>query len=152
MTALTWLRDVVVFGSHTEHDAVSVLAMTRSDAERQSLTAIALCKGWHLRFAANEAESVGRLQERGYGVVLLDRDFAGGKWREQVREICRLAPGCCVVLMSGVDDDCLWQEVVRQGGYDVVSKPLRETQVEAIVKLAWSYWKQRLTQRAASHA
>jgi FixJ family two-component response regulator len=46
-----------------------------------------------------------------------------------------------VILVSGVRDDYLWQEVIRRGGYDVLPKPLRADSVARIVKLALSYWK-----------
>jgi hypothetical protein len=42
--------------------------------------------------------------------------------------------------MSRVVDEYLWNETVRRGGYDVVSKPLREEDLIRVVRLAWSYW------------
>jgi FixJ family two-component response regulator len=48
--------------------------------------------------------------------------------------------GACVLLISTVADDNLWNEVVLNGGYDVLRKPLREADLLRAVKLAWSYW------------
>jgi FixJ family two-component response regulator len=39
-----------------------------------------------------------------------------------------------------VVDTYLWNEVVRTGGFDVLSKPLREDDVVRAVRLAFSYW------------
>jgi hypothetical protein len=39
-----------------------------------------------------------------------------------------------------VVDTYLWNEVVSKGGFDVLSKPLREDDVVRAVRLAWSYW------------
>jgi FixJ family two-component response regulator len=50
-----------------------------------------------------------------------------------------------VILTSRVVDDYLWQEVIRYGGYDVLSKPLREEDVVRSVRLAWSYWNSAIT-------
>jgi len=61
----------------------------------------------------------------------------------------------CVLLVSRVVDDYLWNEVVRRGGYDVLSKPLREEEVARAIKLAWAYWNsaaRRQTHSAAAQA
>ena len=42
--------------------------------------------------------------------------------------------------MSGVADDYLCQELIRQGGYDILPKPLRADNAARVVKLALSYW------------
>ena len=47
--------------------------------------------------------------------------------------------GACIVLISTVVDAYLWNEVVRNGGYEVLAKPLREEDVAKAVRLAWSY-------------
>jgi len=44
------------------------------------------------------------------------------------------------MLISRVADDNLWNEVVCNGGYDVLRKPLRQPDVLRAVKFAWSYW------------
>lgn len=43
------------------------------------------------------------------------------------------------MLISPVADDYLWNEVVSNGGYDVLAKPLRQQDVLRAVKFAWSY-------------
>ena len=44
------------------------------------------------------------------------------------------------MLVSKVIDDYLWNELVSNGGYEVLRKPLREDQVSRAVRMAWSYW------------
>ena len=43
------------------------------------------------------------------------------------------------MLISPVADDYLWNEVLSNGGYDVLAKPLRQQDVLRAVKFAWSY-------------
>jgi len=43
-------------------------------------------------------------------------------------------------LVSKVADEYLWNEIVRRGGYDILSKPLQEDEVVRAIKLARSYW------------
>jgi FixJ family two-component response regulator len=73
-------------------------------------------------------------------IVLLDRDWPGAEWRTAVERLAA-APHCaCVILMSGVSDDYLLQELIRWGGYDILPKPLRADKAARVVKLALSYW------------
>ena len=51
------------------------------------------------------------------------------------------------MLVSRVMDGYLWNEVVCNGGYDVLAKPLREDEVCRVVKLARSYWISALKRR-----
>jgi FixJ family two-component response regulator len=54
-----------------------------------------------------------------------------------------------VILVSGVADAYLWQEVVRREGYDILTKPLHTENVLRSVKLALSYWSVRTHQPVA---
>jgi FixJ family two-component response regulator len=73
-------------------------------------------------------------------VVLYDRDLPGKGWRGTVEDLASSPHRACIILVSGVADAYLWNEVVRTGGFDVLSKPLREDEVVRAVRLASSYW------------
>jgi FixJ family two-component response regulator len=73
-------------------------------------------------------------------VILCDRDLPGNGWRATVEDLASSPHRACVILVSAVVDTYLWNEVVRTGGFDVLSKPLREDEVVRAVRLAWSYW------------
>ena len=51
-----------------------------------------------------------------------------------------VSAGACILLISRVVDDYLWNDVVMSGRYDVLRSPLREDDVVRNVRLAWSYW------------
>jgi hypothetical protein len=68
-------------------------------------------------------------------------DLASGPgWRIAMRRFYMLANPVCVFVVSRVADRYLWDEVVRNHGYDVLPKPLRREQVIRSVELAW-YWR-----------
>jgi FixJ family two-component response regulator len=73
-------------------------------------------------------------------IIIWDRDLPSEDWRDVVHTLAALPQRPCVLLLSRVVDDYLWNEVVRVGGYDVLSKPLKEAEVVRVVRLAWSYW------------
>ena len=78
-------------------------------------------------------------------ILILDRDLAGPDWRPTLRRLASQAP--CVILASHVVDDYLLEEVIQNGGYDVVAKPFREREVTHIIEFAWSATKSRLSSR-----
>ena len=68
-------------------------------------------------------------------MILCDRDLPGRGWRETVEDLASSPHRACIILVSEVVDTYLWNEVVRTGGYDVLSKPLREDEV--VVRSGW---------------
>jgi DNA-binding NarL/FixJ family response regulator len=73
-------------------------------------------------------------------VILMDRDASGADWRAAMSSLASAASGACIVLVSRVVDERLWNEVVRNGGYEVLPTPVQEDEVCRAVRLAWSYW------------
>ena len=73
-------------------------------------------------------------------VILFDRDWPATEWRAAVRSLAASPHRACVILMSGVADDYLRQELIRRNGYDVLPKPLRAENVSRVIRLALSYW------------
>jgi FixJ family two-component response regulator len=73
-------------------------------------------------------------------VILLDRDWPETEWKAAVERLASSPHHPCVILVSGVSDIYLSQELARRGGYDVLPKPLQADKVERTVRLALSYW------------
>lgn len=107
---------------------VSILAVALPDDDRRMLDQIAARLGWNLCATPTSAE-----------VVLFNRDLPQETWRDALPAIVDAAPNASVILLSPVNDDYLWEEVVKRGGYDVVVRPLREDRLVHAVTLACSY-------------
>ena len=134
-------RIFAAFRPRGGEDATRVLALTCSERDRRDLEEIASRNRWRLSLAHSSAQAVERLKSEPIGVVLCDRDIPGADWRELMKVLRCCSPNSCVILISGVNDDYLWEEVIRMGGYDVIQKPFQEPQILPAVTLAWSYWK-----------
>ena len=119
----------------------TILALTCCDRQRSALKVIASKSRWRLYFARDSREAERHLQEEPIGIILCDRDLPGMDWRDQIGSLLRSTPRSCIILVSGVNDEYLWEEVIRNGGYDVLPKPLQETQVVLAVTGASWYWK-----------
>lgn len=122
----------------------SVLAVLSGDGERQLVTTFARDNGWNVSFAETVEQARTRLAGNVVAVILLDRDSAGVEWRSMVRNLADHRPAPCIILMSPVVDRYLFQELVNQGGYDVVAKPLQREELRRIVGLAFAFWKSRV--------
>jgi hypothetical protein len=120
---------------------IKLVAISHDRGCQERLNEMAEFYGWELFLCSNckVAESV--LRTESVPIVLCDRDTLGIYWRDAFRIFLRSDRSRCVVLFSNADDDYLWQDVIRCGGYDVVHKPLQEEQVVRTVKFAWSFWK-----------
>ena len=122
-------------------EPISVIALVTGDDDRRLLVEICRQNRWRLLFTDTCEEARIALDELRAPVILCDRVLPGRGWRETVQNLASSPHRTCIILVSEVVDTYLWNEVVRTGGYDVLSKPLREDDVVRAVRLAWLYWK-----------
>jgi DNA-binding NtrC family response regulator len=101
-----------------------------------------LCRGnqWRVCFSKTREEAEKALRELKPQVMLFDRDLAGQDWREFVKGFASASGGACIMLVSKVVDEHLWNDLVSNGGYEVLRKPLHNDEVSRAVRMAWSYW------------
>jgi DNA-binding NtrC family response regulator len=139
-------------GHGVEHadDQISVLAITPDWRERQHLDEIAQQAHWSLDFASTLESGRETLRHAVRSVIICDRDLPDCDWRDVVGTLVAVAPGSVVLLASSTDDESLWEEVVRAGGYDVLRKPFEFERVAHAVHFAWMYWKFTNSHLAAS--
>jgi DNA-binding NtrC family response regulator len=119
---------------------ITVIGLAFTDEDRRLLSSVCRARQWNVLFADSCDKARAALDQHRAAVILCDRDLPGGEWRDAVQALASFPYRACVLLISRVVDDYLWNEVVQRGGYDVLLKPLREEDVVREVKLAWSYW------------
>jgi len=95
---------------------------------------------WAVSFAADCPDALARIGQMKAQILFLDRDLAGPGWRQTIHAFASSSTKICIMVVSKVVDTNLWNEVVRYGGYEVLSKPLQEGDLLRAVNLAWSYW------------
>jgi len=119
---------------------ITIVSLLLEDQDRSLIAEMCFENQWDVFFAKTCAEARQVSEQIKPHIVLLDRDLADGDWRNSLSACASSAAGACTMLISRVADDYLWNEVVSNGGYDVLRKPLRQQDVLRAVKLAWSYW------------
>ena len=127
---------------HKMESAPHLLAVLGNAAATEIAKELALSQGWHLTLASAVEEGRARLNEN-VAVVLVDRDLSGLDWRSTVRDFAQEAASPCVILASPVIDHYLFEEVVKQGGFDVVSKPLNADELRRTTLLALKFRERR---------
>jgi FixJ family two-component response regulator len=120
--------------------SVTIVALVVEDQDRKLVADIGHRHQWDVHFANTCEDALEASNELVVPVILCDRDLPGTEWRDVVRSLASCPHRACVILISRVLDDYLWDEVGRRGGYDVLSKPLQEVDVVRAVRLASSYW------------
>ena len=75
------------------------------------------------------------------GVVLIDQRLIEPDWQNSIRMLLLPKRALSVVLLSPTIDDKFWENVIRQGGYDVLKTPLDESRLIETVQFAWMFWR-----------
>lgn len=119
---------------------VPVVAIVVSEQDQQVLASVSSQELLELHLVESCEEACAVANQLTAPVILFDRDLPGAEWRTAVRSLAASPHRACVVMMSGVVDDYLRQELIRRGGYEVVPKPLRPENISRAIKLALSYW------------
>jgi DNA-binding response OmpR family regulator len=123
----------------------SVLAILASTEERFAMQRVAASNGWHLTLAQDLESPTVQLAAHKPGLILYDRDLPGWEWRQAIELLAWRSATSCIILVSSVADDYLWQEVAQLGGYDVLTKPLKPEAVTHTIGLAWTFFRSGLT-------
>src|ERR1700721_1199675 len=81
--------------------------------------------GWELKFTASPQEAF-RLASSDFDLILCNRNQPGYPWREVMDRLAATSPRSCMLLVSPINDDYLWWDVLHHRGFDVLIRPLRE--------------------------
>ena len=125
---------------NSRRSRVTIVSLLLEDQDRSLIAEVCYQNQWDVFVAKTCAQARQVSEQIKPHVILIDRDLADGDWRNALSACAASSEGACTMLISGVVDDYLWNEVVCNGGYDVLPKPLREQDVLRAVKFAWFYW------------
>jgi DNA-binding response OmpR family regulator len=117
---------------------LKILALSMFLEDRFVLERLGRQHDWELQFTSSPREGLKLSSQSHFELILCDRDQPGYPWREVMYRLAACSPRSCIFLVSPVSDDHLWRDVLQQGGYDVLIRPLREESalhaVEAVLR------------------
>jgi FixJ family two-component response regulator len=119
---------------------IRIVALVADQGDRELLSRLAAEHQWVLHFAGSSGEAWDALNQSKAPIVLCDRELPAAEWRDVIHMMVSSAHQVYAILVSKVADDYLWNEVIRRGGHDLLTTPLREEDVLRAIRLAWSYW------------
>jgi DNA-binding response OmpR family regulator len=122
---------------------VTVLEVSPFEADHNALRSIFSHSNWKLLITRTCAEAAAFLKKRLVPVVLCERELPDGTWKDILERASRALNPPAVIVSARLADDRLWAEVLNLGGYNVLSKPFKDTEVFRDVGLAWLHWKNR---------
>jgi DNA-binding response OmpR family regulator len=111
--------------------------------EIHTALAEALPADWTIVEAGDLPHALDILSTREIPIVLLDRDTPVLEWRDAVMRLAAAPYRCCVILLSSVVNQNLWDEVAGCGGFEVLAKTVTPGRLSAVVKAGWSQWSSR---------
>jgi DNA-binding NtrC family response regulator len=106
-----------------------VLLASGRDEDYQTLQALLQDTKWSVARALSWDEVSWFCEGAVNPVVLVDRNFQGAHWQSTVASILGPDASTCVILVSDVSDPYLWNELVQQGGFDVLARPFERPEL-----------------------
>ena len=119
---------------------LTLVALILNATDQALLARLAAENHWRIYFASTREEAWKVLNEHQAQIILCEREGPGTDWRGMVRKMVSAPHLVCVILISHVADNYLWNEVNMWGGHDVLATPLHERNVVRAIRLAWLYW------------
>ena len=116
---------------------LSILSISTAFEDHQVLREILKDSGWRITQARTCREGLARLSRRHMPLVICESNLPDGTWRDMVHRIHALAPPPVLIVTSRLADDHLWAEVLNLGGYNVLAKPFRESEVKFMISSVW---------------
>lgn len=105
--------------------------------------------GWRVQRADNCSQALAILSRSSCDVILCERDLPDGCWRDLLNGLGALRDAMPLVVMSAAADESMWAEVLREGGFDLLAKPLETDEVRRVVPTARVHSSHR---QVATHA
>jgi DNA-binding NtrC family response regulator len=118
---------------------IPLLIVTSRAEDVEDLTSMLHDTPWELTDASHLEDPSTALKGAAVPIMLFDRDAADAGWQTAMRRLIKTRRGACVVLLSSVADQYLWDEVVHQGGFELLTRPFRKEQVLSTLMFAYAH-------------
>ncbi len=103
--------------------------------------------GWNLIEAESCVEALAVLKLGRVDLVISDRDLGGGGWRLLLRAAAEMPSAPPLIVTSRLADECLWAEVLNEGGYDILVQPFEREEVVRVISAATRHGRNQESRR-----
>jgi len=95
-------------------------------------------KGFETDMAFSGNKGIAKFKEGNFDMVLCDYRLGDKDGRDVLREIKSIKPSVIVIIITGYSDIKTAVDVIKQGAFDYISKPLIHEEVMAVINNAFS--------------
>jgi DNA-binding NtrC family response regulator len=121
-----------VFAPSSRNQRVLVISKDCYDAIGRLCSRLKL----ELIYCASLPLALSKLQAANFDVVIIDQDLPHQNWGASVGVLAQVSPGSSILLLSTRRHPEIWNEVIRNGGHDMLEKPISEEGAESTIALA----------------
>ena len=121
--------------------AVDILTISDNPTLSVYLSGLFHRSGWTIARARTCREGVSFLKNNRAAVALCEESLPDGFWHDTAVALSSLPDAPALIVVSS--DPSLVHEVLALGGFDVLVRPLRESDVVWTIASAWHAWKKR---------
>jgi len=127
---------------------ICVLMITSRPEDDAELKELLHDSQWELETLPRIEDAATALKAAAVPLVLFDGNTADAEWREKMKALIQSRRNACVILLTNVSDQYLWEEVVWHGGFDLLTRPFRREQVLSTLLFAYLHcrtpWPKRI--------
>ena len=121
----------------TAYGQETALLISPVEEDHAILNALFQHNGWTLQGASSLSSASGLLREETTSVVITERNLPDGDWKDVLVAIHILRNPPLLIVISRLADDYLWAEALNLGAYDLLAKPLDQTEAFRVLTSAW---------------
>jgi DNA-binding response OmpR family regulator len=124
-------------GKHLSHSKrCRILSISATPEDYHALRTILTDPLWEITKACTCKEAIARLSRKRIPVVVCEYDLPDGSWRDILNHMAEFADPPVLIVTSRLADEHLWAEVLNLGGFDILAKPFRESEVAYAIAAA----------------
>jgi hypothetical protein len=123
-----------------KHNAECSVLLLPEDSNLKSAVQHSLPPEWHILSARSVDEAV-RAVVSGHVPVVVCCETDSLDWREAVRLLSGPPCNASVVVIAAAVTQAVWDSTVYLGGYDVLPATADPDRMFAVIRSAWSEWK-----------
>jgi DNA-binding response OmpR family regulator len=120
----------------TNETGLNVLLVGEYENDRSLIHSVFRKFGWRLFEARNRQHAMKCLEDHPVQVVIAESDIPNWNWKRVLKDLRNLANPPQLIVTSRTADESLWSEVLNVGGYDVMSQPFDEYEVQRVIASA----------------
>jgi DNA-binding NtrC family response regulator len=124
--------------------AIDILAISDNPRLIVYLSGLFHRSGWSIARARTCQEGVAFVKNNRAAVAVCEESLPDGFWHDTAVALSSLPDAPALIVVSS--DPSLVHEVLALGGFDVLVRPLRESDVVWTIATAWHAWKKRFGQ------